>query len=348
MRVGLCCCGEGWGHVSRMVTFAQTLKKRHDLFLFAPVEVHAFIQKHVPELPLFTVPSLVLEKKDDKILWWPAIKLAVRNMINHPAENKRLKRLAAMLELEAVISDYEPYLPHAARALDIPILQINHPGIVVNYFNLSPDALAANAVAHQMMGPYDDRVFISFYGGQCGPIIRKELLGYPVKRGSKILLSLKPSYREPVLKVLKRLKIDQFELYPDPSKNYAKDLAECAAVITSAGHQSISECIILNKPIFVIPQRGQYEQRLNAMMLRLSGRGDFSSLEKLEKDLPRFLDSLDQYPRKPLTEDVVFRFEDSTDTAVNYIEHFLSKASIRYWRPYQDGGRQDLPRAQGF
>lgn len=348
MRIGMSCCGEGWGHVARMVAFAQILKKRHDLFLFAPVEVHSFIKKHVPDLPLFTVPSLVLEKKEDKILWWPAIKLALRNMINHPAENKRLKRLASMLELEAVISDYEPFLPHAARDLDISILQINHPGIVVNYFNLSPDAIAANLVAPHMMGPFDERIFISFFGGHCGPIIRKELLSYPIKRGKKIILSLKNTYRDPVLKVLKKLDITDFELYPDPSKNYAKDLAECAAIITSAGHQSISECIVLGKPIFVIPQRGQYEQRLNALMLRLSGRGDFATLNSLEKELPLFLNSLDSFPRKPLTDNVVFRVEDSTETAINYIEKFLSNTAVRSWRSFFGRVENALPKAQGF
>ncbi len=342
------CCGEGWGHVARMVAFAQTLRKRHTLFLFAPVEVHSFIKKHVPDLPLFTVPSLVLEKKEDKILWWPAIKLAIKNMLNHPTENKRLKRLASMLEIEAVISDYEPYLPHAARDLDIPILQINHPGIVVNYFNLSFDAIAANLVAPQMMGPFDERIFISFFGGHCGPIIRKELLNYPIKRGKKLILSLKSSYREPVLQVLKKLGVDDFELYPDPSKNYAKDLAESAAVITSAGHQSISECIVLGKPIFVIPQRGQYEQRLNALMLRLSGRGDFSTLNELEKELPRFLNTLDSYPKKPLTDNVVFRTEDSTDTAINYIEKFLSNIAVRSWRSFLGPLDHSFPKAQGF
>jgi len=347
MRIGMSCCGEGWGHVARMVAFAQLLRKKHDLFLFAPVEVHAFIKKHVPDLPLYTVPSLVLEKKNDKILWLPAIKLAIKNILQHPTENKRLKRLASMLELEAVISDYEPYLPHAARDLDIPILQINHPGIVVNYFNLSPDAIAANLVAPQMMGPFDDRIFISFYDGHCGPIIRKELLNYPIKKGKKLILSLKPSYREIVLNILNKLKIDNFDLYPDPNKNYAKDLAECAAVITSAGHQSISECIVLGKPIFVIPQRGQYEQRLNAQMLRLSGRGDYSTLANLEKELPHFLDELELYPKKPLTDQVLFRTEDGTENALNFIESFLSKSAIRYWRAYSQEPK-NYPLAEGF
>lgn len=347
MRVALSCCGEGWGHVARMVTFAQYLRQRHTVFLFAPVEVHAFLQRHVPELPLYTVPSLVLEKRDDKILWWPAIKTAMKSVLHHAAENKRLKRLVAMLEIEAVISDYEPYLPHAARDMDIPILQINHPGIVVNHFNWSPDAVAACLIARHMMGPYDERIFISFFGGDCGPIVRRELLKYPVKRGKKLVLSLKPSYRPAVLKVFQRLGIDNYELYPDPEKNYAKDLAECAAVITSAGHQSISECIVLGKPIFVIPQRGQYEQRLNAQMLRLSGRGDYAYLHQLEKELPKFLQNLDSFPKPPFTDEILFHMEDATETAYRFLENFLSRAAIRYWR----GSRElweDMPHAQNF
>ncbi len=347
MRIGMSCCGEGWGHVARMVAFAQMLKTEHTLFLFAPVEVHSFIHKHLSELPLFTVPSLVLEKKEDKILWLPAIKAGIRGLLNQGPDIKRLKRLTAMLELEAIISDYEPYMPTAARDLDIPVLQINHPGIVVKYMNFTPDAILAGMVAKKMMGPYDERVFISFFGGDCGPIVRKELQQYPLTRGDYLVVSLKPSFRVPVLKTLEKLGITNYILYPDSDKNYAKDLAGCAGVITSAGHQSISECIALRKPIFVIPQRGQYEQRLNAHMLRLSGNGDYSSLSGLEKDLPKFLRDLHLFPKKQLTEAVQFHREDSSDTAMRFIKNFLSKVAVRHWRDFEDRNKE-VPTAQGF
>jgi hypothetical protein len=124
-----------------------------------------------------------------------------------------------------------------------------------------------------------------------------------------------------------------YDVFPDPNKNYAQHLASCTAVITSAGHQSICEAIYLGKPIFVIPQRGQYEQRLNAQMLRKSGRGEYSTLRALKKRLPRFLERLEDFPLISRLHDLLL--EESTEELAFRLNLFLERTRQRAYPSQQ-------------
>jgi UDP-N-acetylglucosamine:LPS N-acetylglucosamine transferase len=161
-----------------------------------------------------------------------------------------------------------------------------------------------------MMGPYDELIYCSFYRGDIGPLIRQEIKSAPRQDSGRLTVYLKPGYKESVVRILDELGL-VYDVFPDPNKNYAQHLASCTAVITSAGHQSICEAIYLGKPIFVIPQRGQYEQRLNAQMLRKSGRGEYSTLRALKKRLPRFLERLEDFPLISRLHDLLL--EESTE-----------------------------------
>ena len=51
-------------------------------------------------------------------------------LLRFPFEMTRLADRLRSLRIDAVISDFDPFLPWAARIAGIPILQINHPGVV--------------------------------------------------------------------------------------------------------------------------------------------------------------------------------------------------------------------------
>ena len=42
------------------------------------------------------------------------------------------------------------------------------------------------------------------------------------------------------------------------------DLLRCDGVITGGGFETVAEALYLNKPVFTIPIKGQYEQECNA------------------------------------------------------------------------------------
>lgn len=70
---------------------------------------------------------------------------------------------------------------------------------------------------------------------------------------------------------------------------FTKALASCAAVIATAGHQLLSECVYLGKPVLALPF-DVYEQRFNAAMAERWGFGvsaDTLSPERLRAFLER-------------------------------------------------------------
>jgi len=65
-------------------------------------------------------------------------------------------------------------------------------------------------------------------------------------------------------------------------------------VITNGGFNVISEAIYLNKPVFSIPVKKQFEQILNAIHLERLGYGEFHE-DPDKGDLEKFLLNLDVY-----------------------------------------------------
>jgi UDP:flavonoid glycosyltransferase YjiC (YdhE family) len=295
MKIALSCNGEGFGHASRLMNFIALLEKDHELVIFSPDSTRDFFLSKKVKHPIVSIPHQRLFKDKDRILYWKTFWENVKDFFTLPKVLQRIKGIFQHLQIDAVISDFEPYLPRAAKQMGIPTLQINHPGIVLKSRSIWPDALLTKQVARLMMGPYDELIYCSFYRGDIGPLIREEIKSGPRQDSGRLTVYLKPGYKESVVRILDELGL-VYDVFPDPNKNYAQHLASCTAVITSAGHQSICEAIYLGKPIFVIPQRGQYEQRLNAQMLRKSGRGEYSTLRALKKRLPRFLERLEDFP----------------------------------------------------
>jgi uncharacterized protein (TIGR00661 family) len=152
------------------------------------------------------------------------------------------------------------------------------------------------------------------------------LEAHPREKEDFFVVYLKPTYRKIMLKKLRKLAVNNVEVFPDPNKNIVEYLSRCKGVISSAGHQFMSEAMVLGKPVFVVPQMGQYEQMLNARMLELSGWGTYSTIEELDQRLPEFISSIDSYPRLPISSGIRYTFRNDLDRAVLKIEQFLQSA----------------------
>jgi len=76
---------------------------------------------------------------------------------------------------------------------------------------------------------------------------------------------------------------------------FVRDLAQCKAVISTAGNQLIGEAIHLGKPILAMPEEA-FEQRLNASMIERMGVGMRADRQNLSpSDVDRFLGRHDWY-----------------------------------------------------
>ncbi len=322
--------GEGFGHVARMVAMVPALAREYRLVLYAPSATHDFLRSKLPDvasgnIPLRDIPCLTFAKRRDCIDYADTIRANLPILLGVRKIIRRLRATLAADGVDALLSDFEPFCAWAASAVGIPILQLNHPGIVTRRASVMPDALAAKWVSSLMMGPWDRRLLVSFYDGDVGPMIRDDLRSAARGNDGSIVVYLKPGYRKPIVRALKKLGIANYHLFPDPAKDYAATLAACKAVIAGGGHQTICEALYLGKPILAIPQRGQYEQRLNAAMVDAGGFGMRGRMRSLSDQVSRFLNDIDEglFPKPSRYPWIRFRTEDDSVRVIGHIRKFM-------------------------
>jgi hypothetical protein len=288
MKIAYSCAGEGLGHAARMVCLGPWLERRFEVVYYVPASVRPYVEARLPGRQFRDLPWFQFAKKGDRVMYWKTFFQSLRQSFSMVADVLRLARSMDDEGVSAVLSDYDPYLAWAGRRLRHKVVQFNHPGVILKHFSLDPRCWAAALVGLLMEGPWTSRVHVSFYDGDVGPMIRPELLAKPRSKSGPWLLHLKDEYRPLVLPALERAGLTPYDLFPRKGGDFDAALARCRGVVSSAGHQIISEALVLGKPILVIPQRGQFEQVLNAKKLARARRGVWSSLRSLDHDLVRY------------------------------------------------------------
>ncbi len=331
MNIAVSFCGEGLGHASRMSAVASELRKFHNLFFWCPDQVKPFFKSTYNDAKLYTVPLLSLIKKNNKLQASSTVKINFKTLFfNKNIVNKLAKQLL-FLKIDAVISDYEPFLVKAAKQVGIPVLLFNHPGIIKKFAKISLSYFFSRVTAHFMM-PYAQKnklIISSFYHGDIGPILRKEIKTAIIKKDDFILVYLKTSLAEKLLPILQDLKEINFRFFPNEEYDFISSLASCKAVVAPAGHQLISECLYLKKPILVIPEVGQYEQLLNAEMVVKTGYGNIIDENNMKESIINFTDKVSENFFKNNGHLTNFIFTDDLENAVNKINTFLQNCNFK-------------------
>ncbi len=326
--IAVSCSGEGFGHIARMSALIQKLESAYQIHFFCPASIQSFVRENLPLQPVYPIPFLRFIKKQDKIDYLHSLWENLKIIASFPRHKRRIRNILKDRRVEAVLCDFEPLLPRCARRLGIPVLQLNHPSAVLGVCSVRPDAIIAKLVSLYMMGPFTKKILCSFYNGSVGPMLRRQISSLRPQKEQFLLIYLKGSYRKLVLKKLIKMGVENIRVFPDPAGNFPDSLASCSGIISNAGHQIICESVYLQKPLFVLPLRGQYEQRLNALMLERSGWGIKGSIANIERELKQFLERLDFFPLPVKARpNCRFDFSDCTDKAVSEIN-----GCLRRWR----------------
>jgi len=324
MKLAIGFSGEGWGHATRIAALSRALDTRNTLF-FAPTRVHEFFKTSIPSARMYPLPLLRLDKKNNRIR---IIKTIQSNLPAIRSMHRTINTIRTILQeerVEGVISDYDPFTAIAAHKERIPLAYFNHQGIIDKHPSKRLSAILAR-MTNRIMMPYNKpRIISSYYNGDVGPLIRKELLNKKHTAGSHILIYLKQTLNSVLLPALNQ-QDEHFEFYPRKNGDFTKSLTSCRGIIAAAGHQTISEALHLGKPILAIPEKNQYEQELNAHMLEKTGRGMSSTIAELPTKIPLFLSMLDQFP---LQNDIAYTSEDSTHQAAALILEALDRQQPR-------------------
>lgn len=324
-KIAISFSGEGWGHAARVVAISEKLQKHIEIEFWAPENLQKQLRQAFPKHAIHSLPLMPLVKKDHRVDY---IRTMFANWKNLFGSQKAIQTLSDELKernIDVVMSDYDPFLPKAARIAGLPILLVNHQGILKRYHRFTIESIMARIANHYMMPTFDEIIIVSFYDGDVGPVLRDEIRNAKITRGKHITVYAKETSREKVINALKQFPEWEFELFPDPEKDFVKTLASSRGIIAPGGHQMLSECLYLKKPVLSIPEIGQYEQRLNASMLEKTGYGVFGHYRTLEKEIGAFLSSLDEFPKESRKKSVHILTDDYTLIIVDKIIAFVER-----------------------
>lgn len=328
-KLAFSCAGEGFGHIARIVALSEQLKEHLDLVYFVPETVQDFLFKHLGPVPCVTIPSFQFVLKNHGVDYFETSKVNLNHLLHFRRITRQIQEQLKEHGADALVCDFEPFVSRAAAGMGLPLLNLNHPGIVLKTFSLRFNGMIARAVARFMTPRAQETLFCSFFNGEVGPIIRKEIREKTPVREDFYLVYTKKDSQAKVMEALDDFGHLNFDVYPRRDGDFADSLSRCKGVIAPAGHQLLSEALYLGKPVLAFPQKNQYEQLVNARMLEKSGYGIHGRWHRIKADMARFFRQIDSLPREANRFER-FHFTDDTEFIVNFIHKFVE---------YQSAGR---------
>ena len=298
--------GQGRGHTSRALGIAHSLRQRgHDVSFCCGGAAADRLRRRGESVLDVPAPAELVRGNRVRLLAsaWRNAPLAVRTPEIVDALTERIDDL----DPDLVVADFEPFAPRAARRLGLPVVALNHQQVLTETRCHVPLRYAASAALTRLgigvMAPRSlfERIIVpSFFfpprragstAALVPPVLRPDVLDAAPRRGAHVLVYVNhPAGSNRLLDVLRRVdalfvvynvpRPPQPEAYPNltfraPSRaGFVADLAACRAVVSTAGFTLLSEALHLGKPVLAVPNRGFFEQTVNALYLRRSGRGE--------------------------------------------------------------------------
>lgn len=342
--------GQGRGHTSRVLAVTDLLRRRgHEvIFCCGGTALEILASQEEAVIP---VPALRQVMEDNQVQ-------VLRTLACNASSIRRLSRIVEELAVrfgelrpDLLITDFEAFSPRAAERVGVPILSFNHQQVVTEMRYDLPwrhrGTAALTSMAIRLIAPRRPThiLLTSFFFGDLKrpdittlipPIIRPEVQSLTPVDGERILVYYNQTEgAERVVDVLSRVDA-AFTLYnfPRPTDahqypnltfkepsidGFARDLAASRGVICTAGFTLISESLFLGKPLLVVPNRGIFEQTINALFLQRHGLGSAVIERPLtSQDVQQFISNTERYRARMAEQDVL-----GNEQAVRCIEDLL-------------------------
>jgi len=323
MRILYGVCGEGFGHSSRALVLADYLEKKgHEVIILTYGQAYKVLKN---KFRCFKVSGLHLIFEKSVLKKRKTIDYNARNFMSNFYRWKKFDKLMKEFNPDLCISDMEPIVPVLRNWYKKPLICFDNQHRLTHLELKVPDKyladfLLAKGVTETFVKRADYFVITSFSKNKIKKKFRKNtfIVSPPVRGdvkkirlnvtdGKKILVYLTKRDKQRI-NVLKRIK-EEFVVYGyDKNKkkgniefktreHFLEDLKDCKAIISTAGFTLISEAIYLKKPFFALPLKGQFEQTLNALLLKEAGFGDYSE-DLTKKQVDTFLENLNSYKKR--------------------------------------------------
>ena len=295
-------CGTGRGHASRALAVAHALRERGHRVTFASGGPNLRLLHRLGEETL-TLPALRQVFSGNGVDLVETAKTNWRWTYLSVYLFRRLERRVAALGIDGVVCDFEPFMPYVARRMGLPVVALNHQQILT--------AARCRVPARHRLGALGTAAGIGFLAPRAPARVVVPTFFFPPVRDPQRTVLVPPVLRPAVLRA-RPTRGDHLLVYynaPDPAalealgqsglravvygfeppagaaryphlqfreasqRGFLADLASCRAVVATAGFTLMSEALHLGKPVLAVPNRGFFEQLLNALELERSGRG---------------------------------------------------------------------------
>jgi uncharacterized protein (TIGR00661 family) len=317
--------GEGRGHSSRSrVIIEHLIKQGHQVKIFTSQKGYDYLSQFFDDVN--KVMGLGFVFKGEKVEVLQTIKFNIKNALTKGGKSlNKLFKAVEEFKPDLAITDFEPFVPIAAKKLRIPFYSINHQNFICHSkleypIKWTDDFLKAYAVTDNMYQFAKKYYVTSFYFPEVkkkmkgrainfSPILRKEVLKQKPATGKFILLYATTPEAKKVFTLLNKTK-EKYVAYgfknmknkkniifkQASTEGFLKDLANCKAVITNGGYTLMSEALYLGKPIYSIPINNQFEQMINAYYLEKLGYGLYDMKANVKR-LNQFIEGLDYFKK---------------------------------------------------
>lgn len=295
--------GQGRGHTSRVMAVSDVLRERGHEIVFCCGGTAWQVLKEQGET-VVPVPALCQVLENNRFRLMRTIRKNWRTVLNVQRVTERLSTTFREYNPDLLITDFEAFAPRAADRIGLPVVSFNHQQVVTetNYplpvRHWPSAALTRAAIAVIAPSRPLHTLISSFFfpplkdpehATLVPPIIRRAIQQATPTRGEHVLVYYNQANQaDAILKTLRQVDASFIiyniapsnpEAYPNlrfkkPSlEGFIRDLTRCRAVLSTAGFTLVSEALYLAKPLLVIPNRGLFEQTLNALMLERKGLG---------------------------------------------------------------------------
>lgn len=291
--------GDSRGHLTRALIMAGELSGHEILFVGGGcVEELRTLGHRVFSVPM---PGTIL--KNNRVSSLATGANFLRLALGRGEVLQGLIREIMRFKPDLAVSDYEFYLPRAARMLGLTCVSFGHQHVLTHCAGVLPPGQRMNRIVTtasiRLLFSVPERYFVtSFFPAQpkspntvvLPPVLRADVPKLMPWAGEHILAYLRAGMPRELLQALavtgREVRIyglgekpaaGMLRFLPAHRERFLEDLAGCAYVVSSGGHNFISEALCLGKPVLATPAAMFYEQYVNSWHLRRLGFGDFFS-----------------------------------------------------------------------
>jgi uncharacterized protein (TIGR00661 family) len=312
--------GDGGGHISRSLAIAQRLRA-HEIVFVGGERVRVDMARH--GYATIPAPVAATELVGQRVSVTRTITGAAAVFARQPGVVRRLARVIREFDPDLILSDYEHFLPLAARRCGRPCVSVDRqhalthcryrppPGHRVSraltlgsircLYSAATRYLVSSFVPMEALDPDLTEVF---------PTVVRDLVGeWSPRPGDHAVVYVRGASMGWVRGVLgdrrRRYVVYGFDTDLEEGnlsfrthspEGFLDDLSSAAYLVSNGGHNALSEALHFGKPVLCLPTRLFYEQLVNAHLLARAGYGAYCepdgsaarALNAFEEELPRF------------------------------------------------------------